>query len=157
MMIRNCNIHQDFLESFLSLLKNQPEFYITAHANADPDALAAMVGTCAFIRAIYPDKIIHIVSPQMNRLAQKVYSELVEPLDQWKIEKKFDTPLGLIIIVDTCDIGMTDIFSKHSILQPNDEFLRIIVIDHHSASEYISPLIPLAHIISQAASSAEII
>ncbi len=148
---------QKFLPKFLSEVSQAQIIGITAHINADPDALAAALGLKNFLSQIYPQKQIHIILPQLNKIAEKVFNEIcVNHLDS-TVERRWPESLDLLILVDTGDLNITEL-PEQFITDPTGKIIkRIIIIDHHTRPENLDQRVACNLILGELSSTAEII
>ena len=103
------------------------ETVITCHANADNDALAALVGALA----LYPDAALLFPGSQ-ERQVQEFYDEVVEPLYNCVSQRDLDiTQVKRLVVVDTHLASRLPQVKK--LLERGD--LDIHVWDHHPLSD----------------------
>ncbi len=100
---------------------------VTCHANADNDALAALVGALA----LYPDAVLLFPGSQ-ERQVQEFYDEVVEPLYPCVSQRELDiTQVKRLVVVDTHLASRLPQVKK--LLERKD--LEIHVWDHHPLSD----------------------
>ena len=148
---------KQFLPHFLFEVNHASSIGITAHINADPDALGAALGLKSFINQIYPHKEVQVILPQLNKIAEKVYKEVFPDSTNYIIENKWPTTLDLLIIVDTGDLNITEL-PEEFIKDVKGKLLkRIIIIDHHTRPENMDDRVIYSLILEDLSSTAEII
>jgi len=141
---------RDFITDLLSSVSNSSSIVISGHNNADPDALAAVMGLKEFLNQIYPNKKIDLVL-NLNKLAEKVYKEILSD-SKWNFSKKFPENIDLLIVTDTSDLGMT--LNKDGTLPI---IQKINIIDHHVNPIKFDDRVKHSLILSDYSSTAEII
>ena len=103
------------------------ETVITCHANADNDALAALVGALV----LYPDAVLLFPGSQ-ERQVQEFYDEVVEPLYPCVSQRELDAAqVKRLVVVDTHLASRLPQVKK--LLERDD--LDIHVWDHHPLSD----------------------
>ena len=115
---------RNFITYLLSSVSNSSSIVITGHNNADPDALAAVMGLKEFLNQIDPRKKINLVL-NLNKLAEKIYKEILSD-PKWNFSKIYPENIDLLIVTDTSDLGMAINKDGTSPIIQN-----IIIIDHH--------------------------
>ncbi|QEE14461.1 bifunctional oligoribonuclease/PAP phosphatase NrnA [Promethearchaeum syntrophicum] len=139
-----------FISDLIRSVKNSSSIVITGHNNADPDALASVIGLKEFLTQINPGTKIEIVL-NLNKIADKVYKEILSD-PKWKFSKKFPENIDLLIIVDTSDLGM--VINKE---KTTPKIQNIIIIDHHVDPIKLDDRVKRSLILSDCSSTAEII
>jgi nanoRNase/pAp phosphatase (c-di-AMP/oligoRNAs hydrolase) len=148
-----------FLIALEDKVKNAQIIVLSSHVNGDVDAISSLVGLKNYINLNFgpfdkQDKEIHIILPQLGKLAQKIYNELI--VGSYKIEKNWPKKVDLLILVDTNSVEMIDLP-----LMTNEEqkveINEIVIIDHHLKPEKIDPKYNLTLFVSYFSSAAEII
>jgi len=143
-------IIRNFITDLICSVKDSSSIVITGHNNADPDALAAVVGLKEFLNQLCPNKKIDLVL-NLNKLAEKVYQEILSD-PKWNFSKLYPENIDLLIITDTSDLGMA--INREGTL-PNIQ--NIIIIDHHVIPIKLDNRVKHSLILSDYSSTAEII
>jgi nanoRNase/pAp phosphatase (c-di-AMP/oligoRNAs hydrolase) len=141
---------RNFITDLLNSVSNSSSIVITGHNNADPDALAAVMGLKEFLNHIFPIKKIDLVL-NLNKLAEKLYKEILSD-PKWKFSKTYPENIDLLIITDTSDLGMAIQKNKTT-----PKIQDIIIIDHHVIPIKLDDRIKHSLILSEYSSTAEII
>ncbi|WP_371806654.1 bifunctional oligoribonuclease/PAP phosphatase NrnA [Candidatus Lokiarchaeum ossiferum] len=148
---------KQFLPMFLLEVKQATSIGITAHTNADPDALAAAMGLKSFLIHMFPSKEVKIILPQLNKIAEKVYKEVFPEIPTFLIERNWPPALDLLILVDTGDLNITELPPKFIQDTKGNLVKRIIIIDHHTRLENLDDRVICSLILGDLSSTAEII
>lgn len=112
---------------------------VTAHKNADPDAVAAAYAVKAGLSQVVPDADLRLILPEgMNQASKRVVRSLlgVEPAD---FEDEPPEESGLAIIVDTASI------EQLGKLREFIENVDFILIDHHEKNSLVERAIVAAY------------
>ncbi len=141
---------RNFITDLLSSVSDSSSIVITGHNNADPDALAAVMGLKEFLNQIYPNKKIDLVL-NLNKLAEKLYKEILSD-PKWNFSKTYPENIDLLIVTDTSDLGMA--INKDGTLP---KIQNIIIIDHHVNPIKLDNRVKHSLILSDYSSTAEII
>jgi len=146
---------RDFITDLLSSVSNSSSIVITGHNNADPDALASVMGLKEFLNQIYPNKKTDLVL-NLNKLAEKIYREILSD-PKWNFSKIFPENIDLLIITDSSDLGM--VVDSHNIQKEGTtpKIQNIIIIDHHVNPIKLDDRVKHSLILSDYSSTAEII
>ena len=147
---------RNFITDLICSVSNSSSIVITGHKNADPDALAAVMGLKEFLNQIKPKKKIDLVL-NLNKLAEKVFNEILSKDPKWNFSKKFPENIDLLIITDTSDLGM--VIDDHNIQKEGAKPIikNIIIIDHHIIPIKFDDRVKHSLILSDYSSTAEII
>ncbi len=141
---------RNFITDLICSVKDSSSIVITGHNNADPDALASVMGLKEFFNQIFPNKKIDLVL-NLNKLAEKVYKEMLSD-PKWNFSKTYPENIDLLIITDTSDLGMA--LQKDRI---TPTIQNIIIIDHHGNPTKLDNRVKHFLILSDYSSTAEII
>jgi len=141
---------RNFITDLLSSVSNSSSIVITGHNNADPDALAAVMGLKEFLNKIDPSKKINLVL-NLNKLAEKIYKEILSD-PKWNFSKTYPENIDLLIVTDTSDLGMAIQKDKTT-----PKIQNIIIIDHHANPIKLDNRVKHSLILSDYSSTAEII
>ena len=139
-----------FITDLIRSVKKSSSIVITGHNNADPDALASVMGLKYFLTQINPDNKMDIVL-NLNKIAEKVYKEILSD-PKWKFSKIYPEEIDLLIIADTSDLGM--VIQKE---KTTPKIQNIIAIDHHVNPLKLDDRVTYSLILSDYSSTAEII
>ncbi len=146
---------RNFITDLICSVSNSSSIVIAGHNNADPDALAAVMGLKEFLNQIDPNKKIDLVL-NLNKLAEKIYKEILSD-PKWNFSNTFPENIDLLIITDTSDLGMV-IDSKYLQKKGKAPIIQsIIIIDHHIPPIKWDDRVKQTLILSDYSSSAEII
>ncbi len=147
---------RNFITDLICSVSNSSSIVIAGHNNADPDALAAVMGLKEFLNQINPDKKIDLVL-NLNKLAEKIFNEILSKDPKWSFSKTFPENIDLLIITDTSDLGM--VIDNHNIQKEGTTPIikNIIVIDHHVDPIKLDDRVKHSLILSDYSSTAEII
>ena len=147
---------RNFITDLICSVSNSSSIVIAGHNNADPDALAAVMGLKEFLNQINPNKKIDLVL-NLNKLAEKIFNEILSKDPKWNFSKAFPENIDLLIITDTSDLGM--VIDNHNIQKEGTTPIikNIIVIDHHVNPIKLDDRVNHSLILSDYSSSAEII
>ncbi|WP_457558367.1 DHH family phosphoesterase [Candidatus Harpocratesius sp.] len=149
--------HEDFLSNLFSLMNQVSSAVITAHINADPDALASALGLKGLIAQKHPNFPIHIILPELNKTALNIFQHFNFDSPLSYIEKEWPQHIELMIMVDTSDYEM--ICAPYSVDSTKKvlEIDHIVVIDHHHIDPNSSICYDYMHILPDYSSATEII
>ena len=139
-----------FIIDLINSVESSSSIVITGHNNADPDALASVMGLKEFLNQINPTKKIDIVL-NLNKIAEKLYKEILSD-PKWNFSKIYPENIDLLIIADTSDLGMAIQKDRTMPIIQN-----IIIIDHHINPIKLDDRVKYSLILDDFASSAEII
>ncbi len=120
-----------FLPQFLKEVEISTNIVITSHINADPDSLASSISLKYFLHKLFPQKNISVVLPQMNKITEKLYKEILVSKNNFKILKSWPNDIDLLIMVDTSDIKMTELPSDYIANENLSKIKKLVIIDHH--------------------------
>ena len=149
-------IIRNFIVDLICSVSNSSSIVITGHNNADPDALASVVGLKEFLIQIKPDIKIDIVL-NLNKIAEKVYREFLSKDSKWNISPIYPENIDLLIVNDTSDMGMVLNDKKMLKNEKPPKINKIIIIDHHLEPIKFDDRVKNALILSEYSSTAEIV
>ncbi|MCF2139352.1 MAG: DHH family phosphoesterase [Candidatus Lokiarchaeota archaeon] len=149
--------HEDFLSDLFSLIEQVSSAIITAHTNADPDALASALGLKGLIAQKRPNFPIQIVLPELNKTAANIFQHFNFDSPLSIIEKEWPQHIELMIMVDTSDYEMVGAPYSIDSTKKIIEIDHIVVIDHHHIDLNASIRYDYMHILPDYSSATEII
>jgi len=122
---------------------------ILGHTSADPDSIASVFGMEFLIQSIKPKVKIDVLIDSLSKHSQKLIQFFDRPFLE-VTQKKYD----LIVIVDN---NVLNQLGKFQDLVKNQDKDSLVVIDHHTPTDFVKNNVSVAFIDENRSSAAEMI
>lgn len=138
-------------EKLLAKLQNDTyqKVAVLGHTSADPDSVASVYGMEFLIKSIKPNVQIDVLIDSLSKHSQKIMKFYESPYKE-ETQEKYD----LIVIVDDNVLNQLGKFQE---LVKNQDKESLIVIDHHTPTDFVKNDVSVAFIEEDRTSTAEMI
>ncbi|MHA1124093.1 MAG: DHH family phosphoesterase [Candidatus Heimdallarchaeota archaeon] len=122
---------------------------ILGHTSADPDSVASIFGMEFVIQSLHPSVQIDLLIDSLSKHTQKLIQFIDQPY-KTETQEKYD----LIVIVDN---NVLNQLGKFQDLVKEHKKESIVVIDHHTPTDFVKNDVDVAYIDEHRSSAAEMI